>query len=101
MAVRAGTIRKWCVDAHYIDSSIELHVEETIILQEENDLIDTPLERANISDGVHPHNHMTLIWDVAVADRIAHRRGFSHQARLQSLKHLRQQLSNEKTTPIN
>jgi hypothetical protein len=47
-------------------------VEETIILQEENDLIDTPLGRANISDGVHTHNHMTLIWDVADADRIAH-----------------------------
>ena len=47
-------------------------VEETIILHEENDLIDTPLGRANISDGVHTHNHMTLIWDVADADRIAH-----------------------------
>ncbi|EFX67416.1 hypothetical protein DAPPUDRAFT_261653 [Daphnia pulex] len=43
-----------------------------IILQEENDLIDTPLGRANISDGVHTHNHMTLIWDVADAGRIAH-----------------------------
>ncbi|EFX66138.1 hypothetical protein DAPPUDRAFT_263629 [Daphnia pulex] len=47
-------------------------VEETIILQEENDLIDTPLGRTNISDGVHTHNHITLIWDVADADRIAH-----------------------------
>lgn len=47
-------------------------VEETIILQEENDLIDTPLGRANISDGAHTHNHMTIIWDVADADRIAH-----------------------------
>ncbi|EFX70130.1 hypothetical protein DAPPUDRAFT_257513 [Daphnia pulex] len=43
-------------------------VEETIILQEENDSIDTPLGRANISDGVYTHNHMTLIWDVADAD---------------------------------
>jgi hypothetical protein len=47
-------------------------VEEIVLIQEEEDLIDTPLGQANITDGVHTHNHMTLIWDVGDADRIAH-----------------------------
>ena len=47
-------------------------VEEITLLHGKIDLIETPLAQANVSIGVHTHNHMTIIWNAVDADRTAH-----------------------------
>ncbi|KZS10057.1 Uncharacterized protein APZ42_025556 [Daphnia magna] len=39
----------------------------TVIRQGEDDIIETPLGKAKFSDGIHTHNHLTIIWDITVA----------------------------------
>ncbi|KAK4013334.1 hypothetical protein OUZ56_025568 [Daphnia magna] len=43
-------------------------MEETrLIRQAEEDIIETTLGKAKVSDGIHTHNHITIIWDTTVA----------------------------------
>ncbi|KAK4037727.1 hypothetical protein OUZ56_029756 [Daphnia magna] len=45
-------------------------VPETVALlirQVEDDIFKTPLGKAKVSDGIHTHNHLTIIWDITVA----------------------------------
>ncbi|KZS10260.1 Uncharacterized protein APZ42_025311 [Daphnia magna] len=42
----------------------------TLIRQGDDNIIDTPLGKANVSHGSHTHNHLTLIWDKALASAL-------------------------------
>ena len=42
--------------------------EETMLIRQgSDDMIETPLGKASILDGIHSHNHLTIIWDTKVA----------------------------------
>ncbi|KAK4013591.1 hypothetical protein OUZ56_026144 [Daphnia magna] len=44
----------------------QLH-HDRLIREGEDDIIETPLGKAKVSDGIHTHNHLTIIWDTTVA----------------------------------
>ncbi|KAK4010439.1 hypothetical protein OUZ56_019582 [Daphnia magna] len=60
------TIGSWfsTVSPYVINCMME---ETRLIRQGADDIIETPLGKANVSDGVHTHNHLTIIWDITVA----------------------------------
>ncbi|KAK4024631.1 Uncharacterized protein APZ42_013298 [Daphnia magna] len=61
-----STIGSWfsTVSLYVINCMME---ETRLIRQGEDDIIETPLGKAKFSDGIHTHNHLTIIWDITVA----------------------------------
>ncbi|KZS08168.1 Uncharacterized protein APZ42_027967 [Daphnia magna] len=61
-----STIGSWfsTVSPYVINCMME---ETRLIRQGEDDIIETPLGKAKVSDGIHTHNHLTIIWDITIA----------------------------------
>ncbi|KAK4007622.1 hypothetical protein OUZ56_012776 [Daphnia magna] len=60
-----STIGSWfsTVSPYVINCMME---ETRLIRQGEDDTIEIPLGKAKVSDGIHTHNHLTIVWDITV-----------------------------------
>ncbi|KAK4005017.1 hypothetical protein OUZ56_006741 [Daphnia magna] len=94
------TIGSWfsTVSPYVINCMME---ETRLIRQGADDIIETPLGKANVSDGVHTHNHLTIIWDITVATAFDNTQDSSAVEKALSSKHRLQELFASKTKNSN